>query len=322
MIAPNLTFSYQFMAEGTQPPQREGSIDSRCWAGHGKGGEGLVGTDPKFDLAAGWLTLFPTGGWTQSFPTRWFSDVERPPQGPDSAAQVAAIKAVGTEWLEAQKEAQKEAAARSVPGDFASYTKATNEAMADALRRRGLTRDLVSYSVFVGEALGSVLRVGDEFAFSRNPNGDFHYSLGRGSETILSAGSVGGCDSGGPMAVWQDYDRHPIRKDKIEEMKKKFVSMRSVGNPSTTIGVAEWFDVHKPYVTVRIHDQVFHLLDREDAKLDPYYVFLARSNKNLPPIAFEFAPRAVYSAGRVDEIGSKLICDAADRLISPKIRML
>jgi hypothetical protein len=292
------------MAEGTQPPQRERSIDSRCWAGHGKGGEGLVGTDPKFDLAAGWLTLFPTAGWTQSFPTRWFSDVERPPQGPDSAAQVAAIKAAGTEFLEAQKEAHKEAAARIVPGDFASYTKATNEAMAGALRRRGLTRDLVSYSVFVGEALGSVLRMGDEFAFSRDLNGDFHYSLRRGSETILGAGSVGGRDSGGAMAVWQDYDRHPIPQD-----------------PS--IGVGEWFlDVHKPYVTVRIHDQVFHLLDREDAKLDPYYVFLARSNKNLPPIAFEFAPRAVYSAGRVDEIGSKLICDAADRLISPKIRML
>ena len=325
-ISPKLTFTYQFAVQ-RHPGQSAGSISSQgsasgaapqnlCWTGQGSGSsvygnvDGLVGTRPRFELHEGWLTLLPTGGWTQSFPTRSFSDVERPPQGLDSAARVAAIKAAGTEFFEAQKEAQKEAASRSVRGDIASYTKAMNESMADALRRRSLTRDLASYAVFVGEALGNVLRIGDEFKFSRDASGDFRYSVVRNSEMVFSAGSVGRVDGGGPMAVWQEYDSRP--NPFAEATKKKLPNMR----------VAEWIDVHRPYVSARVKDQMFHLLDGQDVHIDPYYVFLARSNKNVPAIAFEFTPRAVYAAGCLGELGKELIIDAAHQLTAPIARML
>jgi hypothetical protein len=57
--------------------------------------------------------------------------------------------------------------------------------------------------------------------------------------------------------------------------------------------VAEWINLPKPYVTARIKDQHFRLIDGEEAQVQPYYVFLARSNRNVPPLAFEFTPRAV-----------------------------
>ncbi len=269
----------------------------------------MVGPRPRFELHAGWLTLVPTEGWTQSLSTRWFSDVERPPRS-DGATRVADIKAIGAEFLEAQREAHKEAASRSVRGDFASCTKAMDEALAGALLRRGLTRNLASFAVFVGEALGSVFRIGDEFKFSRDGNGDFRYSVVRNSEMVFSAGSVGRVDDGESIAVWQEYDRHP--NPNAEALKKEFPNMR----------VAEWIDVHRPYASVRVKDQIFHLLDGQEVHIDPYYVFLARSNKNVPAIAFEFTPRAVHSAGCLGALGKELIIDATRQLTAPIVRLL
>src|ERR1039458_3996315 len=207
-IDPQLTFRYQFSV-------RASGVEQGAWAGEGAGradfgqAEGLVGPKPRFELSSGWLTLSPTEGWTRSFPAGAFSDAQRRPEKMDEDARVAEIKAHGKQFQEAQEEALKEAAAKSVPGDYASFRKARREAMERALRRRGMTRDLVSYSVFVGEALGSVLRTGDQFNFSRDANGDFRYSVARNSETIFSAGSVDSADNGKPVAVWQEYDKHP-----------------------------------------------------------------------------------------------------------------
>jgi hypothetical protein len=325
-ISPSLTFRYQFSVQcddgssgGSISSQGSGTgvtLLNKCWNGSGigqasfGGGEGIVGPRPRFELCAGWLTLLPTDGWTQSFPTRWFSDIERPPQPLDGAARLAAIKTSGTEFLEAQKEAQKLAASRSVPGDFASYTKALKEAMADALRRRGRTRDLASYAIFVGEALGEAFRIGDEFRFSRDGNGDFRYSVVRNLETVFSAGSVGRVDDGGPMAIWQEYDSYP--NPNAETLKMKFPEMR----------VAESIDVHRPYISVRVKSQTFHLLDGQDVHIDPSYVFLARSNKNVPAMAFEFTPRAVHSAGLLTTLGKELIIDAARKLTAPLSKIL
>ena len=86
--------------------------------------------------------------------------------------------------------------------------------------------------------------------------------------------------------------------------------------------VAEFIAVYKPYVTARVKDQVFHLLDGEDVHIEPHYVFLARSNKNVPIFAFEFAPRAVHGAGRLDAVGKEMIIDAARQLMVPKMRIL
>jgi hypothetical protein len=113
---------------------------------------------------------------------------------------VAAINAAGTKWLEARKEA----ASRSIQGDFASYTKAMNDTMAGAAAARSLP-----YAVFVGEALRNVLRIGDEFKFSRDRGEDFPYIVVRNLEMVFSAGSVGRVDNGGPIAVRQEYDSHP-----------------------------------------------------------------------------------------------------------------
>ena len=90
----------------------------------------------------------------------------------------------------------------------------------------------------MGEAVQDVMRVGDALRCLRNPSGDFHYSLVRASEAILSAGAVGGIDEGGPVAVWQECDKRP--NPNIEEFKKTF--------PKWLGG--EWVRVQRPYVTV------------------------------------------------------------------------
>jgi hypothetical protein len=308
-IDPQLTFDYQFSV-------RASGVQQRDWAGEGAGRadfgqtEGLVGPKPRFELSCGWLILFPTEGWTRSFPTRAFSDSRPRPWEMDKDARLADITRHGKQWLEAQEEALKEAAARSVPGDYASFCKAQSESMERALRRRGMERDLVSYSVFVVEALGSVLRTGDQFNFSRDGNGDFRYSVARNSETIFGAGSPGAADGGGPMAVWQEYDKHPNPYAK---------------NPKLEIPgwpVEQWIPVHRPYVTARVKEQVFHLLDGQEVEIHPYYVFLARSNQKVPALAFEFEPRAVHSAGRLDALRKELMIDAARQLTMPQTRLL
>jgi hypothetical protein len=45
--------------------------------------------------------------------------------------------------------------------------------------------------------------------------------------------------------------------------------------------VAECIDVPRPYVSARVKDQMFQLLEGHEVHIDPYYVFLARSNKNV-----------------------------------------
>src|ERR1022692_782932 len=308
-IDPQLTFRYQFSV-------RASGVEQGAWAGEGAGradfgqAEGLVGPKPRFELSSGWLTLSPTEGWTRSFPAGAFSDAQLRPEKMDEDARVAEIKAHGKQFQEAQEEALKEAAAKSVPGDYASFRKARREAMERALRRRGMTRDLVSYSVFVGEALGSVLRTGDQFNFSRDANGDFRYSVARNSETIFSAGSVDSADNGKPVAVWQEYDKHP--NPNAKDLKMKFPGLP----------IAEWIDMHRPYVTARVKEQVFHLLDGREVDTYPFYVYLARSNQKVPQVAFEFEQRAVHSAGRLDALRKELFIDAALQLTKPQTRLL
>jgi hypothetical protein len=310
-IDPQLTFRYEFSVRAT-------GLEQGAWAGEGEGAglayfgptEGLVGPKPRFELSSGWLTLYPTEGWTHSFPLRSFSDVRPRPWEMDEDARLADLKARGKQYQEAQEEALKEVTAESVAGDFASFRKAQMEAMERALRRRGMTRDLVSYSVFVGEALGSVLETGDQFNFSRDGNGDFRYSVVRDSETIFSAGFVDGADNGKPVAVWQEYDKHPNPNAK---------------DPKTKIPglpITEWIHVHRPYVTARVKEQMFHLLDGQEVNVYPYYVFLARSNQKVPTIAFEFGPRAVHSAGRLDALRKELFIDAALQLTNPQTILL
>jgi hypothetical protein len=311
-IGAGLTFKYQF---NVKAEIQHVSPEVLCWAGEGAGRgysgrtEGIVGPKPRFELRAGWLSLFPTGGWIRSLPTRWFSDAEHPPRGTDRAAHAAAIKAQGAEWLEAQKESQNEVGSAGAWEDFNAYIKATNDAMGRALERRGLRRSLASYAVFVGESLGRVLRIGDEVQFSRDGSGDFQYRVLRNSEMMLSAGSVGRVDEGEPIAIWQEYDHDP--NPYTEAGRKTSFNMR-VGS----------IDEHKPYVSVRVKGKMFHLLDGQEVHVDPYFVFLARSNKNVPALAFEFTPRAVHSAGRLDALAMELIIDAARQLTTPRTRIL
>jgi len=309
MINPAQTFDYQFAVQDSAFPPRQ-------WFGHSSGRtyfknvEGLAGPRPRFELSSGWLTLFPTDGWARSFPIRAFSDQPQP-QEMDEKARAADLKAHSDVFLEAQKEALKEAAEKVSPTeDFDAYMKEQNAALARALRRRGLTRDFASFSLFVGDSLSGALRTGDELKYSRDGNADFRYSVERNSETVFSAGTVGSSDPGGPMAIWQEYDRHP--NPNAETLKQKH----------PTFKVAEWIDVHKPYVTARIKEQQFHLLDGQEALIDLYYVFLARSNQKVPVIAFEFTPRAVHSAARLDLLSKDQIIDAAQKLTRQHNRLL
>jgi hypothetical protein len=173
MIDPPQTFIYQFeVRDSGFPPQQ--------WNGGGSGRptfknvEGLSGPKPRFELSSGWLTLFPTDGWARSFPIRAFSDLARPHKM-DENARVADLKAHGDKFLEAQQEALKEAAEKVSPKEnFDAYMKEQNVARARALRRRGLTRDFSSFSLFVGDSLSIALRTGDELKLTQT-EGDATY---------------------------------------------------------------------------------------------------------------------------------------------------
>jgi hypothetical protein len=154
------------------------------------------------------------------------------------------------------------------------------------------------------------LQTGDQLEFSRDAGADLRYSVVRDSEVILSAGSISWGDQGGPVAVWQEYESYP--NPNFEELAKQFPIK----------AIARSIPVHKPYVTARVHDQIYHLLDGEEVNIEPYYVFLARSDKSVPIFAFEFTPRAVHAAGRLDVIQKELIIDAAQKLMWPKVSML
>jgi hypothetical protein len=299
-ISPAHTFQYRFAVEAW----RAGAA-----AGQGSGapiwgsGDAMVGPRPRFELSSGWLTLYPTEGWTLSLPHRWFSDVERRPLTVDD------VKRSGEEF----RKASEEAWAMVRQSGQATSLEAHNIAMAQVQRQRGMTRDLASYSLFVGAALGEALRAGDELNFSRDGNGDFRYSLSRGSEAVFSAGSVGRTDGGGPVAVWQEYDNHPNpHADALREQFKNLPNLK----------IAETISTHRPCVTARVKDQSSHLSDGDELHGDGFYVFLARSNKNVPQMAFEFTPRAVHAAGRLDVATKEMIVDAARQLLIPKTRLL
>lgn len=309
MIDPAHTFNYQFAVQ-------DSGVSPRRWIGQGSSGPtfnnvvGLAGPNPRFELGSGWLTLFPTDGWARSFPIRAFSDQPQRHKM-DENARLADMNAFHAVYSEAHKEALREAAEKAPPKeDFAAYMKEQRVALARALRQRGLTHDFASFSLFVGDSLSSALQSGDELKYSRDGNADFHYSVERNSETVFSAGTVGRSDPGGPMGVWQEYDHRP--NPNAESMKKQFPTWK----------VAESIAVHRPYVTARIQEQHFHLLDGQEALIDLYFVFLARSNKNVPAMAFEFTPRAVHSAARLDVLGKSQIIDAAQQLTRQHVRLL
>jgi hypothetical protein len=306
-ISGDLTFTYEFTVQKcdlSEPNSPDAGRES-CWSGQGSGkaaygpSGGIAGPRPRFELSAGWITLFPCKGSAPSLLARSFSDIE----GLRHRNSDAAL------WRDARHYAVRTAANRSRQGER-TFVEAMQDAMKAEVRLRGLIRDVASYSVFSGEALENVFRIGDEFRFSRDGNGDFYCSVRRNSETVFSAGSVGWMDYGGPIEIWQEHDRHP--NPNVEALRKRMPNVR----------VAEFFDVHRPYVTVRLKGQTFQLLDGQEVFEDPYYVFLARSNRNVPHLAYEFTPRAVHSAGRLDLLDRDLIIDAARRLMAPKTRLL
>ena len=306
MISPLSTFFYQFVVEASGSPPS-------AWTGQGvcqTASPGLAGRTPSFELLSGWLTLFPPDGWTHSLPMHEFSDQPKL-RDMDEKAKLAAMKTGFELYTEAQHEAAKETGQKfSMKEDREAYQKEQRAAMERALRRRGLNRDLASYSLFVGASLSSALRAGDQLHYSRDGNADFRYSVERNAEIVFSAGTVGSSDPGGPMAVWQEYDRYP--NSNAETLKKKFPPEN----------VAEWIHVHKEYVRARIHDQQFQLLDGQEARVDQCYIFLARSNRKVPPLSFEFTPRAVHAAGRLDVLSKDQIIDAAQKLLAPQVKLL
>jgi hypothetical protein len=127
------------------------------------------------------------------------------------------------------------------------------EAMLAFFRHRiNEKRNLKSFSLYVGDTLQNVLRVGDTLRFSRNELGALSYFLERNREVILSAGRL--IDEGGPVALWQEYDSRPNPN----------AGQKIRGRP-----VAEHIRVIRPYVSARVHDQVFHLVAGQDAYVDP-----------------------------------------------------
>lgn len=184
----------------------------------------------------------------------------------------------------------------------------------DSPRTFGKSRELKSYALFVGKVLQDVLRAGDTLEFSRDGNGDFSYRVKRSEETIFAAGTVNWRDGGESCAVWQESDRRP--NPHAEPLKIEIMNNRLPPLP-----LAEWTAVRKPFVTVRVKEQIFRLSDGDDVSVWPYYVFLARANKDVPETAFEFFPRAVHSFGRSDLIAKEFIKDTSVPLLAPKTRM-
>ena len=312
-IAPGLTFCYEFAVQD----RSAGTV-----IGQGRGtpsygtGAPLVGPEPRFELSAGWLTLYPTKGWTRSFLRGYFSDVERSPltfqeRLKQSSEEEGKVREEAREIV--RQRGQKSLGALEMSLGAHELVRQLQIARQEVRRRKGLTRDLASYSVLVGGALAEALQAGDELKFSRDGGGDFRYSFSRGSETVFSAGSVEGADSGGTVAVWQEYDSYP--NPQADALREQFKHQPNVK-------IAETLPVARPYVTARVKDQISQLEDGGEFQSGPYYIFLARSNKKVPALAFEFTPRAVHAAGRVDLVPKEMIVDAARQLLSPQTKLL
>jgi len=167
-----------------------------------------LGPAPRFEWCAGWLTLFPTEGWSHPVSIVMFADVQQSLTAERQAAYRQAR-------IEAGHEALKEVAGREdFKGNHDALRMARKGAAEAALRRHGLTRDLASHSVFVGEALGSVLRIGDEMEFLRDGNGHLAYSVRRRGETVLSAGAIGSAMAAGRFRYGKNmsFVRTPMRR--------------------------------------------------------------------------------------------------------------
>src|ERR1017187_9793015 len=130
--------------------------------------------------------------------------------------------------------------------------------------------------------------------------------FGEEGETVLSAGAVGSVDGGGPISVWQEYELRP--NPHVEAAKTRSPGMQ----------LAEFIHAHKPYVTTRIKDKTFQLLDGQEVCIDPYYVFLARSNNNVRLLEGGSLFPALHAAGSLEAIEKDLIIDAARQLETPK----
>jgi hypothetical protein len=200
---------------------------------------------------------------------------------------------------------------RSKPGELDAAAFA-----ADARSALDGARDLASYSLFVGEGLEKVLQIGDKLRFSHDGSGAFSYSARRDSVTVFSAGSVQSIDQGGPFAIWQSRDAYP-RADEWP-VQAPPLTLHEVGVQVRRF--SEFADSHPIYVSVRILDRMFRLGSRQGARVDPYYVFVARTNSLIEYNGFP--ERAIHAAGRLDAPGFSLIEDAAEQLIEPKTRLL
>jgi hypothetical protein len=229
---------------------------------HPFGAQGLVGPKPKFELSGGWLTMFPTEGWTQPLEVNLFSNF-------------------------------------------------------DYLQPRYIDEEpnLQSCGIYVGKALQAAAQSGDKLKFRRNQTGSLNYSLTRGSDVILAAGTRT-LKEGGAVGVWQEFDERP--NPNAGKVREYFQALP----------VAETIRLPRAYVTVRIQDRLFHLLAGEEAHVDPHFVFLARTNCH--PMGLHLmigynAP-AVYAWGRLSErrteFTKELVRDAARQLTSPQIRIL
>ena len=138
-----------------------------------------------------------------------------------------------------------------------------------------------------------VLQTGDQLTFAYDRFESFQCLVERNAETVFSAGPVCKTDAGETVAVWQQFE-----------------------DP-------ERMQVRKPYISVRIRDRSFQLIDGQEAQSDPYYVFLARSNNHLPGGFFiGYVPPAVHAAGCLRELTRESIADAAQQLTAPQTRIL
>jgi hypothetical protein len=191
-----------------------------------------------------------------------------------------------------------------------------DHATEQSARRRGSVRNLASFSLFVGEGLEKVLRIGDRLRFSHHGDGAFSYNVQRDSVTVFSAGSLQTMDGGGPFAIWQDNEAYSKADETLVQARP--ATIHEISERMQRLG--EFADSHHVYVTVRILDRMFRLASRQVACVDPYYVFLARTNSRIQSAGYP--EPGIHAAGRLDAPGIALIEDAAEQLIAPKTRLL
>lgn len=113
------------------------------------------------------------------------------------------------------------------------------------------------------------------------------------------------------------------------------------GNTTSSWWVSQVAEAHKVYTAVRVNERVFHLVAGQNVYVNPYYVFVARTNSLFEPIGCTM--RAVHSFGRIDTLADELtvkgdrrrwwkrrdcfdvkvlIRDAAEQLTAPNARGL